>query len=193
VPFFFKSHAARQKPTHDFPLWQVARATSAAPTYFEPAKLPASSGSDYWALIDGGVFANNPAACALVEARTRFPDATDFLVCSIGTGALTCRIPYNEARNWGLARWVKPVLDIVLDSVSETVDYQLRQLLPPSHYYRFQTTLQRGSEQMDEASADHIRALRLIGEKLIRDNEASLHLLSKQLLEPLSDREPVAA
>jgi patatin-like phospholipase/acyl hydrolase len=181
VPFFFKSHSARRKATHDFPMWQVARATSAAPTYFEPARIDASRAGDYWALIDGGVFANNPAACALVEARTQFPEADEYVVCSLGTGTLTRRIAYDDARRWGLARWAKPVLNIVLDSVSETVDYQLQQLLPTGSYYRFQSSLQRGSEQMDETSAGHIRGLRLLGEKLVRDNSNTLATLAGKL------------
>ena len=181
VPFFFKSTAARARATHDFPMWQVARATSAAPTYFEPARLEAAHPGDYWALIDGGVFANNPAACALVEARTQFPDATRFLVCSLGTGTLTRSIRYDDARHWGVARWAKPVLDIVLDGASETVDYQLRQLLPKERYYRFQTTLDRGSEKMDETSPEHIRTLRLLGEKLIRSNLQDLGTLAQLL------------
>jgi patatin-like phospholipase/acyl hydrolase len=181
VPFFFKSHSARRQATHDFPMWQVARATSAAPTYFEPARIDASRAGDYWALIDGGVFANNPAACALVEARTQFPEADKYVVCSLGTGTLTSRIAYDDARRWGLARWAKPVLNIVLDSVSETVDYQLQQLLPTGSYYRFQSSLQRGSEQMDETSASHIRGLRLLGEKLVRDNSNTLDTLAGKL------------
>lgn len=181
VPFFFKSEAARQQPTHDFPMWQVARATSAAPTYFEPARLEAARAGDYWALIDGGVFANNPAACALVEARTQFPAASEYLVCSLGTGMLTRRIAYDDARHWGLARWAKPVLDIVLDGVSETVNYQLNQLLPAGSYYRFQTSLQRGSEQMDETSGKHVRELRLLGEKMVRENAAALDALAGKL------------
>lgn len=181
IPFFFKSHSALAKATHDFPMWQVARATSAAPTYFEPARIESAREGDYWALIDGGVFANNPAACALVEARTQFPDAEEYLVCSLGTGALTRRIDYEDACHWGVARWAKPVLNIVLDSVSETVDYQLNQTLPVGSYYRFQSTLQRGSEQMDETSPSHVRGLRLLGEKLVRDNTKTLDTLAVKL------------
>ena len=45
-PFFFKSSNARLRPDYDFPAREVARATSAAPTYFEPMKLPAVSSTD---------------------------------------------------------------------------------------------------------------------------------------------------
>src|SRR5215210_2814838 len=62
-PYFFKSSKARETPeSDDFPLSIVARATSAAPTYFEPVESGERS------LVDGGVFATNPAMCALAEA-----------------------------------------------------------------------------------------------------------------------------
>ena len=84
-PFFFKSSNARRRADYDFRARDVARATSAAPSYFEPMKLPSGTNSDYYTLIDGGVFANNPAACALVEARATLEDS-DYLVVSLGTG-----------------------------------------------------------------------------------------------------------
>ncbi|MEA2124204.1 MAG: hypothetical protein QOI80_986, partial [Solirubrobacteraceae bacterium] len=37
--FFFRTAAAREKPGYDFRLADVAHATSAAPTYFEPARV----------------------------------------------------------------------------------------------------------------------------------------------------------
>src|SRR5580658_7606193 len=129
-PFFFRSAIARERSDYDFPAREVARATSAAPTYFEPMKLLTGTFTDYYTLIDGGVFANNPAACALVEARATHPEASDFLVVSLGTGALNLSLSYAEARTWGVARWAVPLLNIVFDGVSSTVDYQLRQLLP---------------------------------------------------------------
>jgi len=48
------------------PLWQAAKASSSAPVYF-PAHVTGVLGSPA-PLIDGGVAANNPAACALAEA-----------------------------------------------------------------------------------------------------------------------------
>jgi uncharacterized protein len=187
MPFFFRSARARQHTEYDFPMKWVARSTSAAPTYFEPAKIAAQPPDDYYALIDGGVFANNPAMCALVEARTIHPDATDFLVVSLGTGEQTQRLAYDQAKDFGLAQWAKPVLEIVLDGVSSTVDYQLRQLLPAGasgvrRYYRFQTRLEPGSESMDNASADNIRSLKLKGQALVRDRDDDLTTLCAQLL-----------
>jgi uncharacterized protein len=181
APFLFKSAAARRHATHDFPMWQAARATSAAPTYFEPARLAAKAG-DYFALIDGGVYANNPALCALVEAMAEFPHARRFVVCSLGTGALTRRFPIEEAKNWGLARWAKPVLEIVLDSVSATVDYQMRQLLPHGQYLRLQPALQKGEETLDAISERRIRDLRLAAENLVADRARDLESLCGELL-----------
>jgi hypothetical protein len=165
LPFFFRSSRARTKPDYDFLMKQVARATSAAPTYFEPLKIDVKTTGveDYYALIDGGVYANNPALCAYVEAISTHErrDPTDFLVVSLGTGQLTRRLPYDEAKDWGIARWAQPVLSVVFDGVSNTVDFQMRQLLtcddPHDHYYRFQTTLNAGNDDMDDASRTNIR------------------------------------
>jgi len=58
--------------------------TSAAPTYFPPHRAVAAVWKSY-TLIDGGVYANNPALCAWVEAHARHPEA-EILVVSLGTG-----------------------------------------------------------------------------------------------------------
>jgi patatin-like phospholipase/acyl hydrolase len=188
IPWFFKRHYARDKNGDwDFPMKLIARATSAAPTYFEPLRIEAEDRSDYYALIDGGIYANNPAMCAFAEARSRsdlFP-GDDFLVVSLGTGEMTRRLPYDEAINWGLLQWARPILSIVFDGASGTVDYQLRQLLPPKNgagrYYRFQVRLDEGNDDMDDASQTNLRVLRLLGEAVIRDNGAALGELCAQL------------
>lgn len=48
---------------HDISIWQVARATSAAPTYLES---PSIDGFEY---VDGGFGANNPCAETYEEVR----------------------------------------------------------------------------------------------------------------------------
>ena len=43
-PFFFKSARARDDPRDDHPAWVVARATAAAPSYFEPQPVETEGG-----------------------------------------------------------------------------------------------------------------------------------------------------
>ena len=67
---------------HDIPIWQVARATSAAPTYFEPAVI---DGLEY---IDGGFGANNPCTEIYEEVKTmnnNYEKSVD-IILSVGTG-----------------------------------------------------------------------------------------------------------
>ena len=187
-PFFFKSSNARERTDYDFPARMVARATSAAPTYFEPMKLPFGTNTDHYALIDGGVFANNPAACALVEARTTHPDAADFLVVSLGTGALNHSLSYSTTRTWGVVKWAVPLLNIVFDGVSSTVDYQLRQLRPDcpgecQRYYRFQATLDGHNHALDNASPSSITALKGLAAGLIEKESGTIEKLCKKLVE----------
>jgi len=186
-PFFFKSSNARTRSGYDFPARQVARATSAAPTYFKPMKLPTGTNTDHYTLIDGGVYANNPAACALVEARTTHPDASGFLVVSLGTGCLRHSLRYDAAKNWGVAKWAAPLLNVVFDGVSSTVDYQMRQLMPevpgdPKHYYRFQTRLEPHQHALDNTCAANIAALQALANNLIEQQSRDLDELCDTLV-----------
>ncbi len=188
-PFFFKSIYARERPDYDFATRDVARATSAAPTYFEPMRLLTGTTDHHYTLVDGGVFANNPAACALVEARASHPDADSYLVVSLGTGSLTRRLPVEIAKYWGSVRWAKPLIDIVFDGVSSTVDYQLQQLLPGKngearHYYRFQTTLDNHNSSLDNVSAENITALKGLALRMMDRQCDDLDELCEKLTEP---------
>lgn len=186
-PFFFKSRSARTRYDYDFPMKAVARATSAAPTYFEPYKLTTGGLREYYSLIDGGVYANNPALCGYVETKAHYPQREEVLVVSLGTGELTRPLRYEDARRWGLAGWAKRILDVVLDGASTTVDYQLRQLLPPGpdgsrRYWRFQVRLHEDNEALDDARPRNIRALKLLAESLIRERSEDLNLLCEKLV-----------
>lgn len=170
-PLFFKSwYVKNQTRKHyDFYMWQVARATSAAPTYFEPFKIEINDeGIEYYSLIDGGVFANNPAMCAFADAKVLYKDTDDIMMVSLGTGELTKSIPHNEAKDWGLAKWAKPILDTIFDGESDSVDYQLRHLLKKDNYYRIQTSL-LDNDAMDDASDNNIHELLLLGQGLIEE------------------------
>jgi uncharacterized protein len=166
-PYFFKSRKARESPEDDFPLSVVARATSAAPTYFEPFQSGERS------LVDGGVFAVNPAMCAFAEVLRFTPDA-ECVVLSLGTGQRTRKRTFEEIEDWGLLQWARPILDVVFDGTSDAVDYQLRQVLGEGRYWRLQIELDKASDDLDDASERNLAALRGRAEELVRLSSAEL-------------------
>ena len=148
----------------------AARATSAAPTYFEPK--PLDTGDVASVLIDGGIFMNSPSVSAYAEARKLFPDEP-IAVLSLGTGELTRPIAFGEARTWGSALWVMSLLDCMFDGVSKAADHQM-QLFLGERYQRLQTSLESASDDMDDASEENIRNLKRTARELINANEAVL-------------------
>jgi uncharacterized protein len=167
-PEFFKSAKAREDPSRDFALRAVARATSSAPTYFEPALIGDRP------LIDGGVFAVNPGMCAVAEVL-RYQPGAEIALISLGTGQLTRPFPYAKVKEWGLIEWARPLIDVVFDGASDVVDYQLTQLLGEERFFRFQTELTTASDDLDDATEPNLRALRLTGERLISERERDLN------------------
>ncbi len=102
----------------------------------------------------------------------------DIALLSLGTGELTRPLLYEDAKDWGLARWAQPILNVVLDGVSDTVDYQVASILKPlagsDRYLRIQTTLHEGNDEMDDAGSTNVRVLKLLGRDLIARHSEDL-------------------
>lgn len=169
-PRFFKS--SRQKDTA-FKLWEVASATAAAPSYFEPfPEKDAQNG--IVGLIDGGVIANNPAMCAYAEAIDNGPQP--ILLISVGTGYSIKPIEYDEAKDWGKLEWLRPILGIVFDGMGAAVDYQLDQILNSEtecNYFRFQVPLNAANEDLDNVKPKNLGELVDYGKRMIEEADHS--------------------
>ena len=110
-------------------MWAVAMATSAAPTYFPAFRLP----GDHTRLMDGGVWANNPAMVGVTEAVSMFGQRLeDIRVLSLGTTA-SARTRRSRLDNGGLIRWVRgpSVIDVLLTGQSTGAFAQVRHLVGP--------------------------------------------------------------
>jgi uncharacterized protein len=160
IPFFFKSHRIAADPTFNWKLTEIARATSAAPTFFLP--LHVTRGDQDYALVDGGVFVNNPSVAAYAEARSLYPDATEIMVVSVGTGDRRDQITYSAAKDWGLLGWSRQIVPVLMDSVSEAVDYEMRSISGCT-YYRLQVPdLHKASSEMDDIDAVNLGNLQSV-------------------------------
>lgn len=180
-----------QQSEDNYFMRDVARATSAAPTYFEPVALkfhPAPKLKLIETLVDGGIFANNPAMCAYADMRKMIrskggPNAQILLV-SLGTGNLTGTLDAESAKNWGGPRWVPTLITMIFDGASDTVDYQLQQLIPEKkRYYRFQPQLTFGNHELDDVNQANLLELKALTEAYIKKEECRLNTVSQQLVD----------
>jgi patatin-like phospholipase/acyl hydrolase len=171
--FFFRSQRARNDPAYDFPLVQVARATSAAPSYFEPAEVTDRAGARTYPLIDGGVYAVNPSMCAYADVVAAGRADRLELMLSLGTGAHTRAYTFEEARDWGQLGWARPALDMVFDGVADTIEFEAGTLMG-DRYVRLQTVLDLASDDLDDASQSNLADLRTEAERLIAASASEL-------------------
>jgi uncharacterized protein len=168
---FFNNYDVRYK---DLYLKDVARATSAAPTYFEPCHIK-SKGT----FIDGGIAVNNPAMCAYVEVLKLLkrqdiaPSSKKIIIVSLGTGSSTTSLDYDEIKNWNPIDWIKgPLISSFFDGNSNTVEYQLKQLLSPDCYYRFQLQLpnEKGADALDNTNDKSLEKLKDLTQRYIEQD-----------------------
>lgn len=194
--FFFKSWRAKhgnrtgnQRPEdRNFRMRDAARATSAAPTYFAPAEIESQSGRRYLC-CDGGVFANNPAMCALASSRELYAgvpaaERPEIYVVSLGTGKQEQVIPADNTFGWGRLGWFPDVLEVMFDGVADTVAYQIAREVRRHH--RFQTNLTPYPDgypvqAFDDASPDNTAALIRKADDLIEAQRPALDRIAEEL------------
>lgn len=198
--FFFTSLEAKQEERNYY-MREVARATAAAPTYFEPTQIKSMGGTSH-PLIDGGIFANNPALCAYAEARKidfkkmygksskpNKPTAKDMIIVSIGSGDVKEPYYYKDFKDAGVFQWVKPLIDMMMSGNSETVDYQLRKIYETLEkkdqpdYHRIQPNLVNADNSIDNATSENLNALHRDGLLTIAENKKELSRIIDKLIE----------
>ncbi len=76
---------------------QAVLASCSAPAFFDPVKV------DKYLLADGGVWANNPALAAVIDAQYRLGiDVKDIRILSLGTGHSRTAYGTDGKKDWGL-------------------------------------------------------------------------------------------
>lgn len=157
--YFFKSWTGPNAFLRD-----IARCTSAAPTYFPPHRFINQMGEP-GVYIDGGTFADSPGMCAYAEARVLWP-AEELRLIAVGTGQRQQDFPGMD--DAGLVQWALALPAIFMDGAGDTVDYQLGKLLGPN-YLRLDILLGDASAAMDDTSPTNVAKLVARAEALLAD------------------------
>jgi len=173
----------------------IARGTSAAPLYFQPTRIPQENNGKS-VTMDGGMGANNPSDCALVEAfrlmrerGERYP----ILVVSLGCGSYLADVTLQEVRSWRIWNWAQDIPNIFITMQGDMVDYRMQELVAAynelvpcpaigKNYYRQQAPLPFGIA-LDDATEESMQDLVTIGEALVKARDSSQADLSAKLLD----------
>jgi patatin-like phospholipase/acyl hydrolase len=133
--YLFKTpHHARLRRDYKVPMWAVAMATTAAPIYFPAFRMPES----HVRLIDGGVWANNPAVVGVTEAVSMFDRPLEEIrVLSLGTTTSTRTRP-SRLDKAGLVQWCKStnIVDVLLAGQSAGAFAEVQHLIGPNNAKR---------------------------------------------------------
>ncbi|KAI3793434.1 hypothetical protein L1987_36053 [Smallanthus sonchifolius] len=130
APFLFSRADALETDSFDFPLWEVCRATSAAPGLFDPVSMNSTDGKTRCVAVDGCLAMSNPTAAAITHVlhnKQEFPfvrGVEDLLVLSLGTGQLLeANYSYDQVKGWKANNWCRPLARISGDASADMVDH----------------------------------------------------------------------
>lgn len=125
--------------------WRVARATAAAPTYFP-------SFTTAWGapLIDGGVWANNPAMVALTEAMAVLEIPCERIgMLSLGTTESPISVRRATRERGGKLQWAGNIVEWLLHGQSLAATKQASLLLGPERFLRISPVVGGGRFALD--------------------------------------------
>ncbi len=129
----------------------VARATSAAPTYFKPYE-----GQNGVELVDGGVWANNPVMIGISEAMGYF-EVPQSNVAALRIGTTTEAISLNKhPEAGGTISMARAAIDFMMRGQELSASNMAKHLLGKDRYHEVNITVTPGEFALDRLSKDLI-------------------------------------
>ena len=174
TPFVFSS-----EDDHDFFSREVARASSAAPTYFPSANLIDRKTGNALTLIDGGVVANNPALITYAEARKLYPYADKIKMLSLSTCAPKHTVDVQNTTSGAIA-WASPLFKAYSEGQMALAD-EIASNIKDLEYTRIWTGGGMKKIRLDDCSEDAINALSQIASNAYENNKEKIHLFLENI------------
>jgi patatin-like phospholipase/acyl hydrolase len=184
TPFLFRNYKCDNKTlfngSNEFEIWKAARATSAAPLFFDPFI------EEEGIFLDGGMGGNNPSIIGYLEAKALFGQVDSLF--SIGTGFLSPKSTLgiklkkfqyqrqddDNSGSW-LSKMTSSAINITIETSTvlsmmnmmvelttntSTVDMILNNMLPKEvHYDRFNPSID--GVDLDETDASKLLKMRI--------------------------------
>lgn len=131
----------------------VAMATTAAPTFFEAARV------DGQRLVDGGVWANNPSVVAIGEAVSML-DVSLEAIRVLNVGTVDQRTNHAERLDTGgWINWAKPAANFMITAASRGAQGTAVHLIGKDDFVRFDALVPGNVFTLDRASPEALAGL----------------------------------
>ncbi len=186
MPVHFRSTFAANLAGCDLPMATVARAATAAPTFFPPADVEWAG--RHTVLLDAGVYANDVSLLAYTEARmhaaAQGQDSDEILLVSLGSGR-QYGSPDNEINDVSRRHWVG-LADRLMKAAEvgqQETHHRLLNDLLGERYWRFQPMLPDGDGfGTDAASDEEFSDLVSIADQFVVDHASQINQIADQLV-----------
>ncbi len=152
--YLFKTpHNKRLRRDYNVPLWQVAMATSAAPTYFPSFRM-----IDNIRLIDGGVWANNPSLVGITEAISLLDvNIEDIKIFSLGTTS-DLKNRSQKLNEGGLWDWKFDGASLLMHSQSLSTSKTVSHIIGDENILRIDPIVPDGLFKLDKLNSSELIA-----------------------------------
>lgn len=131
----------------------IALATSAAPTYF-----PTHKSETGLAFVDGGLWANNPASVAAIEAITTLNwKSEEIQILSLGCSTTPAYVGLERRFSLGQSYWAAKAIELMMAGQSSSSLGTAKLLVGEENVVRISPIVQRNRFSMD--GVDNIKAL----------------------------------
>jgi Patatin-like phospholipase len=157
------AHAERFERDYGHSAVEVALSTSAAPTYF-----PIYESESGAPLVDGGMFANNPLAIAVVEAVGVLGwDPEELRILSLGCTAEPMNVKLAGRPSMGISGWATTLVDVFMRAQSHCAIGMVQHLVPNrNNIVRVSPSIANGKFSLD--STQGISRLKGLGDSEAR-------------------------
>lgn len=135
------------------PMWKVALATSAAPTYFPPF---CDEGE---CKLDGGLWANNPIVVGICEAIAHNIPTSEVKILSIGTGNKIYEADNDMAIKGGLLHWKNNIVELTMNVQATSAANMANFLIGEDKIIRinFDLAQKMGLDAVDDKSLESLQ------------------------------------